>query len=171
MNKVLILALVAATTLSASAGGEHGGTDIVPRTINFLIFAGILWYLLAAPLRNFFSGRSQEIADRLNSVQDKLRETKRMKEEAEKGVEDAKAFAAELKATMEKEKAILKANIEAQTARDLEVIEKQMTEKKELAERQMVQGVVKGVLAEVTEKASAGLDKAKMAEIIMKKVA
>lgn len=171
MKKVLMIALLAATTLSASGGGEHGATDIVPRTINFLIFAGILWYLLAAPLRNFFSGRSQEIADRLNSVQEKLRETKRLKEEAEKGVEEAKGFAAELKATTEKEKVVLKANIEAQTARDLEVLEKQMEEKKELAERQMVQGVVKAVLTGVTEKASAELDKAKMAQIITKKVA
>jgi len=42
MNKVLMVALLAATTLSASGGGEPAGTDIVPRTINFLIFAGIL---------------------------------------------------------------------------------------------------------------------------------
>lgn len=171
MNKVLMVALLAATTLSASGGGEHAGTDILPRTINFLIFAGILWYLLATPLRNFFSGRSKEIAERLDSVQEKLRETKRMKAEAERGVEDAKAFAAELNTTTEKEKAILKSNIEAQTVRDLEVLEKQMEEKKELAERQMVKGVVETLLCDVTEKASAQLDKSKMAAIITKKVA
>jgi len=94
-----------------------------------------------------------------------------MKEEAERGVEDAKTFAAELNATTEKEKAILKSNIEAQTVRDLEVLEKQMEEKKELAERQMVKGVVETLLCDVTEKASAQLDKSKMAAIITKKVA
>lgn len=171
MKKLLVMSLVVSASLFASSGAEHGGTDIVPRTINFLIFAGILWYLLAKPVKSFFSGRAGEIASRLNSVQDKLRESKALKEAAEARVEEAKAFAKELQATTEKEKAILKQQIEAQSANEIEVLEKQMKDKEALAERQMVRGVVETVLADVTAQSTESLDKEKIADIIVKKVA
>jgi len=172
MKKVLIMSLFVSASLFASSGGvEHGGTDIVPRTINFLIFAGILWYLLAKPVKGFFDGRSSEIATRLKSVQDKLRESKDQKEAAEVAVEEAKRFASELQATTEKEKVILKKQIEAHCASDLEVLEKQMDDKKTLAQRRMVRDVVESVVASVAEKSMATLDQTKIAEIILKKVA
>jgi F-type H+-transporting ATPase subunit b len=171
MKKTIAMILLATAALSASSGAEHGGTDIVPRTVNFLIFAGILWYLLATPVKNYFSGRSAEIASRLNSVQDKLRESKALKEAAEASVEEAKAFAKELQSTIEKEKEILRKQIEEQCAAEKAVLEKQMQDKQVLAERQMVRGVVEKVMAEVARESAASLDKEKMAEIIMKKVA
>ena len=171
MKKLLVVTLFASASLFASSGAEHGATDIVPRTINFLIFAGILWYLLAKPVKEFFGGRAKEIAARLNSVQDKLRESKEAKEAAEARVEDAKAFAAELHTSTEKEKEILKKHIETQCANEIEVLEKQMKDKEVLAERQMVRNVVENVLGDVMNQSAASLDKEKLAEIIMKKVA
>ncbi len=171
MKKIIALTLLATAVLSASAGGEHGGTDIVPRTVNFLIFAGIIWYLLATPVRNFFAGRAEEISLRLESVQEKLRASKELKESAEAAVEEAKAFAAELQSTIEKEKEILRKQIEEQCAAEQTVLEKQMQDKQALAERQMVRRVVESVMAEIAAETSAALDKEKMAEIIMKKVA
>jgi F-type H+-transporting ATPase subunit b len=171
MKKLLVVTLFVSVSLFASSGAEHEGTDIIPRTINFLIFAGILWYLLAKPVRDFFSGRAKEIAGRLNSVQDKLRESKEAKEAAEARVEEAKTFAEELHVSTEKEKEILKKHIETQCANEIEVLEKQMNDKEELAERQMVRGVVENVLGDVMGQSTASLDKEKMAEIIMKKVA
>jgi len=171
MKKLLVMTLFVSATLFASSGAEHGATDIVPRTINFLIFAGILWYLLAKPVKGFFTGRAGEIATRLNSVQDKLRESLDAKKAAEARVEEAKAFAVELQASTEKEKVILKKQIETQCANDITVLEKQMKDKEALAERQMVRGVVESVLGEVTAQSAAALDKEKMADIIRKKVA
>ena len=171
MKKLLVVTLFVSASLFASSGAEHGATDIVPRTINFLIFAGILWYLLAKPVKSFFGGRTEEIAGRLNSVQDKLRESKEAKEAAETRVEEAKAFAAELQASTEKEKEILKKHIENQCANEIDVLEKQMKDKEALAERQMVRSVVESVLGDVLAQSTASLDKEKMADIIMKKVA
>ena len=171
MKKQLVMMLFVSASLFASSAGEHGATDIVPRTINFLIFAGILWYLLAKPIKAFFGGRSEEIAGRLKSVQNKLRESKEMKESAETRVEEAKLFAAELAATMEKEKEILKKQIEVQCANEINVIEKQMKDKETLAERQMVRSVVETVLSDVATQSAATLDKEKIADIIVKKVA
>jgi len=171
MKKVLVMTLFVSASLFASSGAEHGGTDIVARTINFLIFAAILWYLLAKPIKGFFSGRAAEIAGRLNSIQDKLRESKAEKEAAESRVEEAKAFAAELAVTTEKEKEILRKQIEAQSVNEIAVLEKQVKDKEALAERQMVRGVVESVLSDVAAQSTASLDKETMADIIMKKVA
>jgi len=171
MGKLLVTTLFVSASLFASSGAEHGATDIVPRTINFLIFAGILWYLLAKPIKAFFSGRAGEIADRLNSIQVKLRDSKAEKETAEARVEEAKVFAAELAATTAKEKEILKKQIEKQSANEIDVLKKQMKDKETLAERQMVRSVVETVLSDVMAKSTASLDKEMMADIIMKKVA
>lgn len=172
MKKLIVMMLLASGSLFASsAGGEHGGTDIVPRTLNFLIFAGILWYLLAKPVRAFFVGRSEEIASRLNSVQDKLRESKEKKEAAEAAVEDAARFADELHATTEREKDILRHQIETQCANDAVVMEKQLEGKEILAKRQMVRDVVEATLADVTAQSGAALERSRIAEIISKKVA
>lgn len=171
MKKLLVMTLFVSASLFASSGAEHGATDILPRTVNFLIFAGILWYLLAKPVKGFFTGRAGEIADRLNSIQDKLRASEAEKVAAEARVEEAKTFASELAATTEKEKDVLKKQIEAQSANEVAVLEKQMKDKESLAERQMVRGVVETVLSDVTAQSTASLDKEKMADIIVKKVA
>ncbi|WP_345973235.1 F0F1 ATP synthase subunit B [Sulfurimonas diazotrophicus] len=171
MKKLLVMTLFVSASLFASSGAEHGATDILPRTVNFLIFAGILWYLLAKPVKGFFTGRAGEIADRLNSIQEKLRASEAEKTAAEARVEEAKTFAAELTATTEKEKEVLKKQIEVQSANEIAVLEKQMKDKEGLAERQMVRGVVETVLSDVTAQSTASLDKEKMADIIMKKVA
>jgi len=171
MKKLLVMTLFVSASLFASSGAEHGATDILPRTVNFLIFAGILWYLLAKPVKGFFTGRAGEIADRLNSIQDKLRASEAAKVAAEARVEEAKTFASELAATTEKEKEVLKKQIEAQSANEITVLEKQMKDKESLAERQMVRGVVETVLSDVTAQSTASLDKEKMADIIVKKVA
>ncbi|MHC3994000.1 F0F1 ATP synthase subunit B [Thiomicrolovo sp. ZZH C-3] len=171
MKKLLVMTLFVSASLFASSGAEHGATDILPRTVNFLIFAGILWYLLAKPVKGFFTGRAGEIADRLNSIQEKLRASEAEKVAAEARVEEAKTFAAELTATTEKEKEVLKKQIEVQSANEITVLEKQMKDKESFAERQMVRGVVETVLSDVTAQSTASLDKEKMADIIMKKVA
>jgi len=61
-NVVIIIALLLPAILLAS--GDAGryealtgrATDFIPRIFNFLIFAGILYYLLASPIKNFFTG-------------------------------------------------------------------------------------------------------------------
>ncbi|MCB4752601.1 MAG: F0F1 ATP synthase subunit B, partial [Sulfurovum sp.] len=43
----------------AQTGREN---DFWPRVINFTIFAVLLWYLVASPIKDFFIGRSERIA-------------------------------------------------------------------------------------------------------------
>ena len=68
---VLLLAGVAA---ASEAAGGHGGItaeklqDLLWRTVNFVVFAGILIYLVAKPAKNFFAQRTQDVARSLEEM-------------------------------------------------------------------------------------------------------
>ena len=68
---VLLLAGVAA---ASEAAGGHGGItaeklqDLLWRTVNFVVFAAILVYLLAKPAKKFFTQRSQDVAASLEEM-------------------------------------------------------------------------------------------------------
>jgi F-type H+-transporting ATPase subunit b len=69
----LLLAGAAAAS-EAAHGGGHGGIspekiqDLIWRTVNFVVFAGILIYLVAKPAKNFFAQRSQDVATTLDEM-------------------------------------------------------------------------------------------------------
>lgn len=171
MGKIIIALLMVTGYAFASGGAESGSTDIVQRTVNFLIFAGILYYLLAEPIKNFFGGRSKSIANELEKVQEKLRDSKRAKEAAELKVEEAKKFAEELMATAKKENKILNEQIMKQCESDLSNLGRQNGALMELEQRRMVREVVDEIMEDVLSAEGTGFDKETMAQIIMKKVA
>lgn len=89
-----ILLMIVPALLLASSGAEEGGhTDILARTVNFAIFAAIMYYLLAEPIKSFYLGRKSSIAGKLDAIQQKLKESSKAKEEAQSKVEEAKANA------------------------------------------------------------------------------
>ncbi len=70
----LLLAGVAAAS-EAAHGGGHGGVspekiqDLIWRTVNFVVFAGILIKLVAKPAKKFFAQRSQDVATTLEETE------------------------------------------------------------------------------------------------------
>ena len=169
MNKILLLLLTVSTY--ALASGHEGGTDIVQRTVNFALFAGLVWYLVAEPAKSYFAGRSQGIADELQKVQDKLKETANLKKEATAKVSEANKFASELSVTSKKENKILNDNIMVQCDNDLEVLSKQLAVQMEFEQRKMIRQVVENTVNEALVGASDSFDKKAMAQVILKKVA
>jgi F-type H+-transporting ATPase subunit b len=155
----------------ASSGAEGGGTDIIQRTVNFLLFFGLVWYLVAEPAKNYFAARSQGIADELQKVQDKLSESVSLKKEALTKISDAEKFAEELVTVSKRENKIINDNIMLQCEADLETIAKQNTSLMEFEQRKMVRTVVQDVLSEVLSQSSDSFDKEAMASVILKKVA
>jgi len=155
----------------ASSGSSEGGTDIVQRTVNFLIFAGIIYYLVAEPIKGYFNGRSADIAGELEKVQEKLRETKEAKEAVLAEIEEAQKFAVELHETAKKENVILNDRIVAQCESDLENMAKQHVSLMELEQRKMIRNSVDEIMSEILNEDSTSFDKEAMAKIIMKKVA
>ncbi|WP_294962511.1 F0F1 ATP synthase subunit B [Sulfurimonas sp.] len=171
MSRILLLIIMISTYALASSGAESGGTDIVQRTVNFLLFFGLVWYLVAEPAKNYFAARSQGIADELQKVQDKLGESISLKKEALSKISDAEKFAEELVTASKKENKIINDNIMLQCEADLETITKQNTVLMEFEQRKMVRTVVENILSEVLSQSSDSFDKEAMASVILKKVA
>jgi len=169
MSKILIIMLMISTYLLAS-NGEQSGSDIVQRTVNFLLFAGLVWYLVAEPAKNYFASRSQGIADELQKVQEKLKETIAKKKEALDKISDAEKFKAELEISSKKENKIINDNIMTQCDLNLENIAKHNVSLMEFEQRKMVRNVVEEILEEVLTQSSESFDNEAMANVILKKV-
>ena len=170
MSRILVLVLMISTYALASEAA-HGETDIVQRTINFLLFAGLVWYLVGEPVKSYFASRTQSIADELKKVQEKLDESITLKKEALAKISEAEKFSDELVVSSKKENKIINDNIMNQCDKDLETLVKQHNSSKVFEQRKMVRNVVENVLGETLSQSSEGLDKETMANIILKKVA
>ncbi|WP_281950552.1 F0F1 ATP synthase subunit B [Nitrosophilus kaiyonis] len=171
MKAKLAFLLILALSSVAFANEGSGSTDILPRTVNFLIFAGILYYLLAEPIKNFFKGRSASIAAQLESVQAKLKETKEEMEKAEAELEKAKKQAIEIVEIAKKEGKILSDKIKDNLEEELKVLEKMHKENCELEERKMVRNLVKNILDEAFEDKNISINEKEFVNLITKKVA
>jgi len=170
MSRIIVLMLMI-STIALASDAEHAGTDIVQRTVNFLLFAGLVWYLVAEPMKNFFASRSQGIADEMQKVQDKLKESVDLKKEALSKITEAEKFAEDLVVVSKKENKILNDNIMSQCEIDLENLSKQQNTLMEFEQRKMVRTVVEETLEEVLNQSNDGFDKEAMANVILKKVA
>ena len=170
MRRILVV-LLALSPLVFASNGAGAETDIVQRTVNFLLFAGLMWYLLAKPMKTYFTGRSGAIADELASVQNKLNESVDKKKAALAKISDAEKLAGEILEGAKKESKILNDSILAQCEVDLENLEKSHQSKLELAQRKMVSSVVEEILDEVITASSAEFSKDAMVNVILKKVA
>ena len=172
MSRILVFMLMMSTFALASSGNaEHGGTDIIQRTVNFLLFAGLVWYLVAEPARNYFASRSNSIADEMKKVQDKLKESISLKKEVLAKVGAAEKFAEELAVSSKKENKILNDSIMVQCENDIEVMAKQQAVLMEFEQRKMVRSVVENILSDVLSQSDNSFDKEAMANVILKKVA
>ncbi len=172
MKHILLMAMIAAVTFAAEhAEVAEVETDIVQRTVNFFIFAGIVYYLIAEPIKGYFKGRTQGIAAELEKVQDRLKESKAAKEAALANIEDAKRLAEEIMSSCKKENVIINEKMAAQLEFDLNNLERQQNDIMELEKRQMVRDLVEEVLSDALSQDASVLDKDAFADIILKKVA
>jgi len=170
VSRILVLILMISTYALASEAG-HGETDIVQRTVNFLLFAGLVWYLVGEPVKSFFASRSQSIADELKKVQERLDESIAFKKEALAKISEAEKFAEELVASSKKENKIINDKIMSQCDAELEALVRQNKSLRDFEQRKMVSGVVEDVLNETLSQSAEGFNKETMANIILKKVA
>lgn len=171
MSRILVLMLMISTYALASEAGHDGGTDIVQRTVNFLLFAGLVWYLVGEPIKSYFGSRSQAIADDLKKVQERLEESATLKKDAMAKVSEAEKYAQELLATAKKENKIINDNIMQQCESDLDALGKHHASLMDFEQRNMVRNVVEDIMSETLSQSSQDFDKEAMANVILKKVA
>ena len=182
MKKIILLSLLvvpAALLASGSADGEVSRyfiqtgreSDFVPRLVNFIIFASLIYYLVANPIKGFFKGRSEGISAQLNEIEVKLQAAKDEKKEAQNRVKESEKKAEEILLDAKAEAALLAEKIATANAEELIILEKQFAEKIALEERRSAREVIDEVLSENITNDDIMLDEEKVVEIISKKVA
>ncbi len=160
--------LIACASGSLEANSE---TDIIPRVINFAIFASILYYLLAKPIKDYFNGRTNEIADRLTAIQDKLKESRNEKDMASQKLKDCELTANEITETAKVEADMLVGKIEQNLITDLNNLQKSHDERVDSQTKKMTKETVSEIVEDIFAKGKVDLNSADLLNIIKKKVA
>lgn len=169
MKKFLLIALAfAPLALFASEGGE---TDIVARTLNFIIFAAILWYLLADKIKAYLASRTEKIQSELDKVEDTLKASKAKVEKANLKVEEAKKLALEIVEGAKVDTTSIKEKIAKNADSEIENMNKHLDEKIEVETKKAKTQVVSEVLDELFADENLSLNQDELANIVIKKVA
>ena len=182
MKKIVLLSLLvvpAVLLASGHASGEESRyfmqtgreSDFWPRVVNFTIFASLLYYLVANPIKDFFKGRSAGIATQLNEIEEKLQAAKDEKKEAQVRLDASEKKAEEILVDAKAEAALLAEKIATANQNELASLEKQLEEKMTLEERKSAREAIDEVLSENITTDDINLDEKKVVEIISKKVA
>ena len=169
--KKILFALSAIIPMSLFASDAGVQTDILERTVNFFIFAAILYYLLSDKLKAFFVGRTQSIQSELDKVQEILKESDKKLTDAKQEVEDAKKVASELVSMAASEVEAIKKKIEVAVEQEITYLEKSFDDKTELETRKVKKEVVENVLNQLLSNDNIALSQKDIANIILKKVA
>jgi F-type H+-transporting ATPase subunit b len=163
--------------LAGGAGGEESRylmqtgreTDFVPRLFNFVIFAGLLYYLLAGPIKSYFKERSEAIEKRLNEIEVKLQASKDAQKEAQARLDRSQSKAKEIVEDAKVEAKLLASKIAQANENELEILQKQQEEKITLEERKSAREAIDEVLSENITINDINLDETKVVEILSKK--
>lgn len=169
MKRILFFVLAfAPLALFANEGAE---TDIVQRTVNFIIFAAILWYLLADKLKAFFAERTESIQAELDKVQDTLKASKSKVEKASLKLEEAKKLSTEIVESAKNDVDSIKEKVAMNTESEIENLNKHLNEKVEVETRKAKTLAVSEVLNELFDDENLALSQDELANIVIKKVA
>ncbi len=181
MKKIILLSLLVVPAVLLASGGDAESsryfaqtgreTDFLPRIVNFIIFASLLYYLLANPIKGFFKGRSKGIAKQLNEIEEKLQAAKDEKKEAQARLDESEKKAEEILVDAKAEAIILAEKIALANQNELAHLDKQLEEKMTSDERRSAREAIDEVLSENITTDDINLDETKVVEIISKKVA
>lgn len=146
-------------------------SDFVMRSVNFVIFVALLWWLVAKHIKKALKDRADNIASQLNAVQVKLAESNAKKIAKLDELENAKKLAKDIVASAHKEAEILTKNIQEQCKRDMEILQKSFVERLNFEQKRVKKSVVSEVLDEILRDENIKLDKKQFVEILTKRVA
>jgi len=151
----------------AMTGREH---DLLPRIFNFLIFVGILYYLIANPIKTFFANRSNDIAKKLSEIEDRMKLAEKDKKDAVAKLKDSEKKAKSIVADAKKEALVLSEKIMTLNSDDLEYLSRQFEEKTAMEARKATKNTIDLVLSENITSSDIAVDESQVISIIAKKV-
>jgi F-type H+-transporting ATPase subunit b len=174
--------LLAGAAMASEAGG-HGGitpekmSELLWRTVNFVVFAGILIYLVAKPAKKFFAQRSQDVATNLEELAAQQAASEaavkaaevRLAEVAKERAKVIQQFVAE--GEMEKAKILDKANLAAARIKEMAVMTiEQETKKAAQGLREEVVGLATQMATDMIKEKATSADQQGLVEEYLKKV-
>ena len=170
MKRVLLLGLaLAPVAIFASEGAVE--TDIVQRTVNFIIFAAILWYLLADKIKAFFASRTLGIQAELDKVQDTLKASQDKVTDAQKKLAEAKKIATEIVEGAKADVDSVKQKVAVAVDTDIANLNKNLDEMMKVELSKAKKQVVTEVLEELLSSDNIKLTQNELVNIVLKKVA
>ncbi|OQR40745.1 F0F1 ATP synthase subunit B [Aliarcobacter cryaerophilus] len=172
MKRILLLGLVALApvALFASEGAETN-YDIVQRTVNFIIFAAILWYLLADKIKAFLANRTLSIQSELDKVQETLKASQDKVADAQKKLEEAKKLATEIVESAKADVDSVKQKVAVAVDTDIANLNKNLDEMMKVELSKAKKQVVTEVLEELLSSDNIKLTQNELVNIVLKKVA
>ncbi|MGL2751094.1 F0F1 ATP synthase subunit B [Helicobacter pylori] len=148
--KMVLGFLILLSPLCAT-GLDISQTDIIERSLNFLLFVGILWYFLAKRLRSFLHSKSLEISKRLEEIQAQLKVSKEHKKKLLKELEQAKEKAELIISDANKEAYTITQKYELQTKMDVENLIKNSKALMDLEVKKIKRELVESVFKDLIE--------------------
>ncbi|OLR50860.1 ATP F0F1 synthase subunit B [Helicobacter pylori] len=134
-----------------ATGLDISQTDTIERSLNFLLFVGILWYFLAKKLRSFLRSKSLEISKRLEEIQAQLKVSKENKKKLLKELEQAKEKAELIISDANKEAYTITQKYELQTKMDVENLIKNSKALMDLEVKKIKRELVESVFTDLRE--------------------
>ncbi len=181
MKKIILLSLLIlpATLLASATDAEvtryflqtGRETDFNPRVFNFIIWVSLLYYLLANPVKDYFTGRSKGIEGQLNEIEVKLQAAKDEKKLAQSHLDESKTKASQILENAKNDAIFLAKKISEANENELNVMKKQLEDKMLLEEKKSVREAIDTVLSENITNDDIMLYSNKVVDIISKKVA
>jgi F-type H+-transporting ATPase subunit b len=166
-----IFALLALAPLAVYASDANVETDILERTVNFLIFISIIYYLLADKIKTYFADRTNSIQNELDKVQNMLKASETKVTEAKQEIENAKKIAAELVDSAKNDIESIKKKVEESVEQEIAYLSKSFDEKTALETRRVKKEVVESVLNQLLSDENIAISQEDISNIILKKVA
>lgn len=169
--KRILFALSAIAPLTLFASDANVETDILERTVNFFIFAAIIYYLLADKVKTFFADRTKSIQSDLDKVQELLKASEKSVADAKLEIENAKKVADELIKSANSDVDAVKRKVEVAVEQEIAFLSKSFDEKTELETRKVKKEVVQNVLNQLLSNDNIELSQTELTNVILKKVA
>jgi len=175
-NIALVVTVLLVPSLVLASGAEHHdvsmfNSDFFYRVLNFSVFMGILYYLAANPIKAFFVGRAEGIANQLEEIESKLQASENERLSAEENVVKAEAKAKSIVTDAENEAKLLSENIAEKNDVALTLLEKQALEKQALSSKKATQSTIDNLLNDGFDNDDIAVDDAKVVSLVSGKVA
>lgn len=170
-NLKLLLTGIVLFPMVLFASSEDVETDIVQRLFNFVIFAGILWYLLADKIKVFFANRTLDIQAKLDKVEDTLKESKNKVDEANRQLSESKVLASEIVENAKNDIDSIAKKVNDAVVIEIANLNKSFDEGNTVQISREKKKVISSVLDELLNAENLSLSQEELVNIVLKKVA